>query len=158
LPKQSRARIPWAVLAIEQPAPACVIAVEKPEWLSKRTREMRHGRIDSNQQIQVFKCGGRIGKIAKVIGKVEYTSVQRTSTKLFDCRFPLLKTYKLAIGLIEQRGKLIEGHATLVIDAACADYAETRISGPDQSNAWLCSGAKALSPLFRFVLRRGQIW
>lgn len=54
LPKQPTGRVPWAIISIEQPPPTCVIAIEEPKRLSKRSREVCYGGIDRNDKVEIL--------------------------------------------------------------------------------------------------------
>ena len=66
LPKQPGRRVPRTVVAIEQPSPTGIVAIDQPERLAERAGEMRHGGIDGDDQIQILDQRGGIGKIMEV--------------------------------------------------------------------------------------------
>ena len=68
--KQPGRRIPRTILAIEQPPPARIVAIEQPERLAERAGEMRHRGIDGDDRIQILDQRGGVGKIMEVGGPV----------------------------------------------------------------------------------------
>ena len=63
LPKQPDCRVPRTVVAIEQPSPAGIVAIDQPDRFTERAGEVRYGGVDGDDQIQMLDERGGIGKV-----------------------------------------------------------------------------------------------
>ncbi len=68
--KLAQGGIPRRVLALEQPAPATVVAVEQPNWFTHACGEMGHGRIDTYDKVKVVDECRSLAEVAPFCGKV----------------------------------------------------------------------------------------
>src|ERR1700679_4155813 len=54
LPKNLHCWVPRTVVPLGHPAPACIEAVEQPHRLAERARQMRHGGVDRDHQVELI--------------------------------------------------------------------------------------------------------
>src|SRR5215469_1635761 len=63
LAEQPHCRVPWTVVAVEQPAPFRELRQQKPDRPRERPRQMRHRSVDADHQIEPVDRGRRFGEI-----------------------------------------------------------------------------------------------
>ena len=70
LAKLTQRRIPRAVVAIEQPSPTGIEAIQKPDRLAESAGKMHYRRIDADHQIQSLdQCRG-VGEVGEFISPI----------------------------------------------------------------------------------------
>lgn len=108
LAELAKGRIPRAVVTLQQPAPACIKAVEQPYRLSQRASEVDDRGIDSDHEVECIHKGGRIGKIVQFVGPI--IDCQPGWRRLgLRRRLALLQRYEADALQIGELRKVIEG-------------------------------------------------
>ena len=70
LTKLSQSRVPGTVVAVQQPAPVSIKAVQEPNWLAERAGQVGDRRIDTNDEVEIDDKRSGILKVMKVGGKI----------------------------------------------------------------------------------------
>ena len=160
LAKQPGRRIPGAVVAIQEPSPASVVAIEQPKWLAKRAGEMRHRRVHRDNEVQILnQCGG-VGKIIQVASVVDNRLTPFTVAQLPHRIVALLQTEKFAPRHLKQRRQPIECDAALAVNPIGTGQFLARIAGPYQTDpevSHVCPAVRA-TPVSCPPARKDRGW
>ena len=70
LAKLAQLRIPGAVVAVQQPAPAGIEAVQQPNRLAERAGLMGDRGVDTDDEVKIGDEGGGIGEVVQIGGKI----------------------------------------------------------------------------------------
>ena len=82
LSKQPRARVPWAVVSVQQPSPIAIVGQQNPDRFAHRTCKMRDARIGRNDKVRQVQQRCRIVEVSEIIAKPRDATELRKRTSV----------------------------------------------------------------------------
>src|SRR5262245_9185195 len=138
LAEYAHARIPGRGVSIEEPAPLALEAVEQPDGLAQRARQVGDRRVDAHDEIQVVNHCGRVHEVPGFVHAREESALRLA--ELLG-RGALLQADEDRAGNPEQRLQLSKGNASNEIPC------EFPVSRPGEADFHPLQSGKSPGPL-----------